>query len=148
MDRIFDIVQGHRHFAGRISHVYGHSANLFRYRLRLLQQRLHIGTHSDHESVHGIPHVVRSRVDFGHYAVQPHFDDGHATGIYSWDYLYWLGENQDALWEEYLQRLQEAGASRDAPGAGRDASGAGDWAAHDAGDDAPIGATSVSRPRH
>jgi DUF971 family protein len=77
----------------------------------------------------------------GHYAVQPHFDDGHATGIYSWDYLYWLGDNQDALWEQYLQRLQEAGASRDAPGAGG-------RAAPDAGDDAPIGATSVSRPRH
>jgi len=79
----------------------------------------------------------------GHYAVQPHFDDGHATGIYSWDYLYWLGDNQDALWEEYLQRLQEAGASRDAADAGaarRDAP--------DAGGEAPIEATSVTRPRH
>ncbi len=79
----------------------------------------------------------------GHYAVQPHFDDGHATGIYSWDYLYWLGDNQDALWEEYLQRLGQAGASRDAPNAG-----AGRQDAPDAGGEAPIGATSVSRPRH
>jgi DUF971 family protein len=44
----------------------------------------------------------------GSYAVQPLFSDGHSTGIYSWDYLYELGENQDRLWAEYLSdsRLQ------------------------------------------
>jgi DUF971 family protein len=41
------------------------------------------------------------------------FSDGHSTGIYSWDYLYELGENQDRLWAEYLSRLDAAGASRD-----------------------------------
>jgi len=50
----------------------------------------------------------------GSYAVQPVFSDGHSTGIYSWDYLYELGENQDALWAEYLEKLRAAGASRDA----------------------------------
>jgi len=45
--------------------------------------------------------------------VQPVFSDGHATGIYSWDYLYYLGENQERLWAEYLDRLAKAGASRD-----------------------------------
>lgn len=55
----------------------------------------------------------------GHYAIQPRFDDGHETGIYSWDYLYWLGENQDALWADYLARLEAAHASRDpAPASG------------------------------
>jgi DUF971 family protein len=49
----------------------------------------------------------------GSYAVQPQFSDGHNTGIYSWDYLYELGSNQDALWAEYLARLEAAGASRD-----------------------------------
>jgi DUF971 family protein len=49
----------------------------------------------------------------GHYAVQPHFSDGHDTGIYSWDYLYWLGENQAKLWEDYLQRLEAAGFTRE-----------------------------------
>lgn len=53
----------------------------------------------------------------GHYAVQPHFDDGHATGIYSWDYLYWLGQGHAQLWQDYLDRLAAAGGSRDAPGA-------------------------------
>jgi DUF971 family protein len=41
------------------------------------------------------------------------FSDGHDTGIYSWEYLYWLGENQERLWAEYLDKLQKAGASRD-----------------------------------
>ena len=49
----------------------------------------------------------------GSYAVQPTFSDGHATGIYSWEYLYYLGENQERLWQEYLQRLEEAGARRE-----------------------------------
>jgi len=49
----------------------------------------------------------------GHYAVQPHFSDGHATGIFSWDYLHWLGANQHHLWQDYLDRLQAAGQSRD-----------------------------------
>jgi DUF971 family protein len=49
----------------------------------------------------------------GHYAVQPHFSDGHATGIFSWDYLHWLGANQHQLWQDYLDRLQAAGQSRD-----------------------------------
>ncbi|HYD56410.1 MAG TPA: DUF971 domain-containing protein [Burkholderiales bacterium] len=49
----------------------------------------------------------------GSYAVQPTFSDGHATGIYSWEYLYYLGENQERLWQEYLQRLEDAGARRE-----------------------------------
>ena len=49
----------------------------------------------------------------GSYAVQPTFSDGHSTGIYSWDYLYWLGKNRDALWRQYLERLEKAGASRE-----------------------------------
>jgi DUF971 family protein len=49
----------------------------------------------------------------GNYAVQPFFSDGHDTGIYSWDLLYTLGVNHDALWADYLTRLEMAGASRD-----------------------------------
>ena len=51
----------------------------------------------------------------GHYAVQPSFSDGHNTGIFSWDYLYRLGSELDQRWQRYLQRLEEAGANRDAP---------------------------------
>ena len=49
----------------------------------------------------------------GSYAVQPHFSDGHGTGIYSWDYLYDLGTNRQSLWQTYLKRLEAAGARRE-----------------------------------
>jgi DUF971 family protein len=49
----------------------------------------------------------------GNYAVKPSFSDGHDTGLYSWDLLYDLGANQEALWADYLARLEQAGASRD-----------------------------------
>lgn len=49
----------------------------------------------------------------GTYAVQPRFSDGHATGIYSWDYLYELGSSHDTLWRDYLDRLRKAGARRE-----------------------------------
>jgi DUF971 family protein len=49
----------------------------------------------------------------GLYAIKPVFSDGHETGIYSWDYLYWLGQNQESLWQQYLTRLDAAGASRE-----------------------------------
>jgi DUF971 family protein len=51
----------------------------------------------------------------GNYAVKPTFSDGHESGIYSWDYLYFLGSQQGELWQDYERRLQEAGADRDAP---------------------------------
>ncbi len=50
----------------------------------------------------------------GHYAIRPTFSDGHDSGIYSWEYLYDLGDRHDDLWQRYLDRLAEAGASRDA----------------------------------
>jgi DUF971 family protein len=55
----------------------------------------------------------------GHYAIRPSFSDGHDTGIYSWDYLYELGERQDELWRRYLERIEEAGASRDVADSGK-----------------------------
>src|SRR3954467_12878415 len=51
----------------------------------------------------------------GNYAVQPRFSDGHDSGIFSWDYLYHLGSQQDALWKDYERRLVAAGLDRDAP---------------------------------
>ena len=49
----------------------------------------------------------------GNYAVQPSFSDGHDTGIYSWDLFYHLGSHQEELWQDYLARLEAAGANRD-----------------------------------
>ena len=56
---------------------------------------------------------IRSIEPVGSYAIQPAFSDGHSTGIYSWDYLYELGETQDELWQQYLAKLKAAGASRE-----------------------------------
>jgi DUF971 family protein len=50
----------------------------------------------------------------GSYAVQPHFSDKHSTGIYSWEYLYDLGTHRQSLWQDYLKRLEAAGARREA----------------------------------
>jgi DUF971 family protein len=51
----------------------------------------------------------------GNYAVQPTFSDGHDSGIFSWDYLYFLGSQQAELWADYERRLVAAGVDRDAP---------------------------------
>ena len=56
---------------------------------------------------------IREIKPVGNYALQLCFDDGHDTGIYSWDYLQELCEHQDTYWEDYLRGLHEAGASRD-----------------------------------
>ncbi len=50
----------------------------------------------------------------GNYAVKPTFSDGHDTGLFSWDYLYFLGSHETELWQQYEARLASAGLSRDA----------------------------------
>jgi DUF971 family protein len=49
----------------------------------------------------------------GNYGIKPLFTDGHATGIYTWEYLYKLGREQQTLWQDYLQRLAGAGFAGD-----------------------------------
>jgi len=49
----------------------------------------------------------------GVYALKIEFDDGHDTGLFTWNYLHELGQYQDALWHDYLGKLQAAGAGRD-----------------------------------
>jgi DUF971 family protein len=56
---------------------------------------------------------ISELVPVGSYAVQIDFDDGHDTGLYTWENLYRLGKNQSALWQDYLDRLAAAGASRE-----------------------------------
>lgn len=57
--------------------------------------------------------IIESLEPVGHYAVKPKFSDGHESGIFTWDYIAWLGENQEALWKDYLVRLEQAGGSRE-----------------------------------
>lgn len=49
----------------------------------------------------------------GYYAVKPTFSDGHESGLFTWEYLHWLGTNQEGLWNDYLERLKAANASRE-----------------------------------
>jgi DUF971 family protein len=57
--------------------------------------------------------VTITRIEpVGNYAIQPHFDDGHDTGIYSWETLYDFGKNQENYWNDYLKKLEAAGHKR------------------------------------
>ena len=49
----------------------------------------------------------------GTYALKLVFDDGHDSGLYTWEYLYELGQYQDDMWQKYLQKLEAAGESRE-----------------------------------
>ena len=68
------------------------------------QERLQVGK----EAV-----VLRAVEPVVHYAVRLVFDDGHNTGLYSWKYLRELGEQHDAKWRDYLDRLEAAGYARE-----------------------------------
>jgi Gamma-butyrobetaine hydroxylase-like, N-terminal len=59
--------------------------------------------------------LIEDLAAVGHYGVQPSFSDGHKTGIFSWDYLYFLGSRQVELWRQYEERLAAAGVERDTP---------------------------------
>ncbi|MBU3551113.1 gamma-butyrobetaine hydroxylase-like domain-containing protein [Polynucleobacter sp. MWH-Berg-3C6] len=59
--------------------------------------------------------LIASLEPVGHYALKPSFSDGHDSGLYSWDYLQYLCENQEELWKEHLNKLAAAGLDRDAP---------------------------------
>ena len=56
---------------------------------------------------------IKSAEPVGTYAMQLVFSDGHDSGIYTWEYLHSMGVNQEAMWQEYLQRMAEAGAKRE-----------------------------------
>jgi DUF971 family protein len=51
----------------------------------------------------------------GNYAIKPTFTDGHDSGLFTWEYLYFLGAEHDTLWADYEKRLADAGVTRDTP---------------------------------
>jgi DUF971 family protein len=59
--------------------------------------------------------LINTIEQVGHYAIKPVFSDGHDSGIFSWDYLYDMCINQEEMWQDYLDRMEQAGASRDVP---------------------------------
>jgi DUF971 family protein len=69
---------------------------------------------SQKQIVGGKRRVKIEKIDpIGNYAARIHFDDGHDTGLYSWDYLYELGRDQDRKWSEYLSGLRRTGGTRE-----------------------------------
>ena len=83
--------------------------------LRVYSPSAEVRGHTEAESVLqiGKKNVMIQEVEpVGHYAIQITFDDGHKTGLYTFEWLYELGLNREALWEEYLARLKQAGATR------------------------------------
>ena len=69
---------------------------------------------SQRQVVSGRRHVgIMGLEPVGNYALRIQFDDMHDSGIFSWKYLYELGENQDELWAGYLEELEKRGLKRD-----------------------------------
>ena len=84
--------------------------------LRVFSPSAEVQGHGPGQEVlqHGKREVNIVRMEpMGNYAIQIHFDDGHDSGIYSWDLLYTYGVKQDELWQKYLEDLAAAGLSRD-----------------------------------
>lgn len=94
----------------------GTSFNLSAEFLRVNSPSAEVQGHSKDQAVlqHGKKMVkIADIVSQGHYAIRIDFSDGHDTGIFSWDYLYKLGENQADMWQDYLKKLEAAGKSRE-----------------------------------
>ncbi|WP_103918637.1 gamma-butyrobetaine hydroxylase-like domain-containing protein, partial [Candidatus Venteria ishoeyi] len=74
--------------------------------LRVYSPSAEVRGHSEDEAVLqiGKADVKIEKIEpVGNYAIVLHFDDGHDTGIYSWEWLYHLGVDQDTLWADYLK---------------------------------------------
>ena len=82
--------------------------------LRVYSPSAEVRGHGNPVLQHGKLGVGLSGVEpVGQYALKLIFDDGHDSGLYSWDYLYQLARDHDRLWVEYLAELERAGKSRD-----------------------------------
>ncbi len=87
--------------------------------LRVLSPSAEVQGHSaaERKTVGGKRNVAIAAIEaVGHYAAKLVFDDGHDSGLYTWDYLYALGLNQDREWADYLAALERKSLSRDLPG--------------------------------
>lgn len=83
--------------------------------LRVLSPSAEVQGHSAEQrvTVPGKRNVAISRIEpVGNYAVRIIFDDGHDTGIFTWDYFHRLGHEQDAMWQGYIDELAAKGLSR------------------------------------
>jgi len=82
--------------------------------LRVYSPSTEVRGHGKEVLQYGKQYVALTRLEpAGQYALKLYFDDGHESGLYSWDYLEHLAQNQQSLWQDYLAKLQTAGKSRD-----------------------------------
>lgn len=82
--------------------------------LRVMSPSAEVRGHGKPVLQTGKQHVALLGVEpAGRYALKLTFDDGHDSGLYSWDYLYQLATEQEQLWKAYLEQISDAGASRD-----------------------------------
>lgn len=82
--------------------------------LRVLSPSAEVQGHGNPVLQTGKINVVLQKIEpAGNYALKLIFDDGHDSGLYTWEYLYQLATNREALWADYLQHLETAGQSRD-----------------------------------
>lgn len=84
--------------------------------LRVLSPSAEVQGHSPEQRkiIGGKRHVAISRIEpIGNYAVRIVFDDGHDSGLFTWNYLHRLGAEHDRLWQTYLDELAEKGLERD-----------------------------------
>lgn len=96
----------------------GHSFRLPCEYLRVFSPSAEVRGHGPGQEVlvHGKAEVNINTIEpVGHYAIKLVFDDGHDSGLYSWDYLYQLGVDYERNWRDYLTRLEQAGKSRGEP---------------------------------
>lgn len=111
-------VEIHLHKASRVLEVAFDDGRSFRYTseyLRVHSPSAEVAGHGPGQEVLqvGKEDVAITGVEqVGNYAVQLEFDDGHNSGIYTWDYLYRLGADHEQNWNRYLKRLAEAGHRR------------------------------------
>jgi len=82
--------------------------------LRVYSPSAEVRGHGQRKLVTNKKEVAISKLlPVGHYAVKLVFDDGHNSGIYSWQYLSQLAEQHSSLWQDYLQQLEQANANRE-----------------------------------
>jgi len=84
--------------------------------LRVYSPSAEVRGHSEDEAVLQIGKAqvnIEQIEPAGNYAIILHFDDGHNTGIYSWEWLYHLGKDHDTLWQDYLAKMEQAGQKRE-----------------------------------
>lgn len=107
------------HQKSRILDITFSDGNKFQYTCEFLRVHSPSAEVSGHSPGQEILQIGKKMVNIlkiepvGHYAIQLQFSDGHNTGLYSWDLLYKYGLNQEKMWQHYLQRLDEANASRE-----------------------------------